>query len=435
MRTPWMRLRQAAFTLIELLVVVAIIAILAAMLLPALSAAREKARRSSCMTNIKQAGMGLLAYAGDYNGYFPSWPGVGFDLPQHPQYEAGLYRDDRLGTTTQTQARANATGLTAYKDSNNPGGVACFRSLAVYASDPGTTPGKPDGVNRRMAPVNLGYLLEGGYVSDYAAFFCPSGVGAQSWGDPKNKVCYGGWGSLQNLAQVRRGVMNSGRSSEGSRSLFYGNFSYGEWGQYPDQYGKWGWTMSVAGQYNYRGVIYGAYDATRGTARDTSYIAGTRPVVTGRFCAQIFGTNRNLSNRALLTDTFEKCRITSADTAADAAKAARESGGQQMHKDGYNVLYGDGHAAWYGDPQQRIIWWTSKDIGNGPEHSNMHCGTQSYDWSVRSYTDSRFNNYSWYAVADSHVRRLNTGWLVWHLMDVASNVDVDAYYREGMYGQ
>lgn len=62
---------KSAFTLIELLVVIAIIAILAAILFPVFGRARENARRSSCQSNLKQIGLGVLQYAQDYDERYP----------------------------------------------------------------------------------------------------------------------------------------------------------------------------------------------------------------------------------------------------------------------------------------------------------------------------------------------------------------------------
>jgi prepilin-type N-terminal cleavage/methylation domain-containing protein/prepilin-type processing-associated H-X9-DG protein len=66
-----LRATSKAFTLIELLVVIAIIAILAAILFPVFAQAREKARAATCLSNLKQIGLGVMMYVQDWDGSYP----------------------------------------------------------------------------------------------------------------------------------------------------------------------------------------------------------------------------------------------------------------------------------------------------------------------------------------------------------------------------
>lgn len=64
---------RRGFTLLELLIVVAILGILAALLFPVFSQARERARRASCLSNLKQIGLGMMMYSQDNDEFLPTW--------------------------------------------------------------------------------------------------------------------------------------------------------------------------------------------------------------------------------------------------------------------------------------------------------------------------------------------------------------------------
>ena len=80
---------KKGFTLIELLVVIAIISILASILFPVFARARENARRASCMSNVRQIGLGFMQYTQDYDEMYPKIGADALDTAIYPNGSSG----------------------------------------------------------------------------------------------------------------------------------------------------------------------------------------------------------------------------------------------------------------------------------------------------------------------------------------------------------
>ncbi len=141
--------KEKGFTLIELLIVIAIIGILAGILLPALSKARESGRRTACASNLKQIGLGLIMYSNENVEVFPVGGTAMNDLNLlYPDYiaERGVFRcpSDGNVNSTSNAGIAVATDFGADESSygyDNTHTPADNPGVAIVADRPSTTSG------------------------------------------------------------------------------------------------------------------------------------------------------------------------------------------------------------------------------------------------------------------------------------------------------
>jgi len=350
------------FTLVEMLVVVAIIGVLAALLLPALSRAREQGRRVACTNNLNQIGQSLAMYCINSDDFLPSYQGYGL-----LQANFG----------TDSNPLLNYTGHQ---------GVSRHMMIGYSREyDPAVDPLQA-GV-RNFMPVGLGLMIERGYLEDPRVLDCPSMrdvvrtyYGVDGLGDP-NVYEYdpsvwsrlGGQLGGSFVAGNGTGLLQTPTSGTYCATGILSSYSYRNMPFYsllePDNVADypyapppdWTWTaVPFPTELDFSNMPFGGRSLPEGEwiaewalrVSEIPTIQYTVPAVAAQFMTPPFKTRKQLKDRAICSDTF--------DYADPAVSGFDESGGlvTRHHKQGYNILYGDGHVDWMEDGDSTIRYWS-----------------------------------------------------------------------------
>ena len=149
-------MKRQGFTLIELLVVIAIIAILAAILFPVFAQAREKARQTACLSNLRQTGMATRMYVQDYDEMFP----------QTKQSNSNPAVDDADGSLEDPDYGSIFVMIMPYVKGGGAQSEGDLKKQGMYACPSDPTPFDPNcqAIYNPVGPAVISYLVNGYFV-------------------------------------------------------------------------------------------------------------------------------------------------------------------------------------------------------------------------------------------------------------------------------
>jgi type II secretory pathway pseudopilin PulG len=472
---------RTAFTLIELLVVISILFVFTAVFGLAIrgGAARRQSNEQICIGNLKQLGVALISYNGDYSGYFPCNPVLtnkDYDYCKRDQrgactlpwnHDADREVNDYYRRPYRTGNSSIPLGMrlkdwSLWEDNSKSAGTTGLLALdgrtslatefSLYRCIGGgmklRDAAQPDAAsqwtagNLNVMPNGLGALLATGYLGDARVFYCPSSegmpatvrlpdrpdmdkpvLGIEDW-----QAAGGFDGQTLRKGDWRTNVQTSADDPNVSQLL-------------------------ILSHYNYRNVPLSVTNAwhkelsgpQRADPRMDIYLPGCKSRVYPDVGGPLFNRDRVLGLRALVSDTFDKGIGLDADgkpfeeagegTANVSGNTAQHPGlGAFGHRTSYNVLYGDGSVRVYPDPAEQIIWHESGYDDDGADVSQWqdsvgglnHYSSPSFSGITRPDPDGKTGPGSMGATLRVHAERFaNTGNGVWHELDVFRGIDVE----------